>query len=84
MPVTMQKLRRKHREHEAEPVQLAQGWIGICAGCGWVSRDYGSEEQAAGECASHVANAAEFLDLRFKRATSRRASGRRRPCRCAA
>lgn len=70
----MQKL---HRHHHAEPVELAEGWIGICATCGWVSRDYGSEQQARSESAGHVANAAECLQRSFRRLSSRRTLARR-------
>lgn len=70
----MQKL---HRHHDAEPVELTEGWIGICATCGWVSRDYGSEQQAQSESAGHVANATECLHRSFRRHPGRAARGRR-------
>jgi hypothetical protein len=70
----MQKL---HRHHDAEPVQLAEGWIGICATCGWVSRDYGSEQQARTESAGHVRNASECLQRSFRRYASRGSAPRR-------
>lgn len=66
-----------HRHHHAEPVHLAEGWIGICATCGWVSRDYGSEEQARTESACHVVNATECLQGSFRRQGQRPASPRR-------
>ncbi|MBS1879270.1 MAG: hypothetical protein JST31_07140 [Actinobacteria bacterium] len=66
-----------HRHHEAEAVHLAEGWLGICATCGWVSRDYGSEEQARTESAGHVANASECLHRSFRRHPRRRTSARR-------
>jgi hypothetical protein len=70
----MQKL---HRHHHAEPVLLAEGWIGICATCGWVSRDYGSEEQARTESAGHVVNATECLHRSFRRHAGRKPAARR-------
>jgi hypothetical protein len=72
----MQKLQR---HHHAEPVHLSEGWIGICATCGWVSRDYGSEEQARTESAGHVANATECLHRSFRR-HARGPAGARRGC----
>lgn len=76
----MQELRR---HHHAEPVELAAGWIGICATCGWVSRDYGSERHAAAESARHAANAAECLSPSFRRDWRRDGSARRGRCRAA-
>jgi hypothetical protein len=72
----MQELRR---HHHAEPVELAEGWIGICATCGWVSRDYGNERHATAESASHTANAA-CLAPTFRRHRSRSAASRRGRC----
>lgn len=72
----MQELRG---HHHAEPVQLAEGWIGICATCGWVSRDYGSEEHARVESSRHADNAGECLHRSFRR-HSRRPSAPRRGC----
>jgi len=46
-------------KHDADAVHLAEGWIGLCATCGWVGHAYGSEEQASAESARHVAEAAE-------------------------
>jgi len=73
----MQELRR---HHHAEPVELAEGWIGICATCGWVSRDYGNERHAAVESARHTANAAECLAPGFRRHRSRSGAPRRGCC----
>jgi hypothetical protein len=73
----MQQLRR---HHHAEPVHLAEGWIGICATCGWVSRDYGSEQHAQSESAGHVVNATECLGRSFRRHVNRARSARRGPC----
>jgi len=73
-----------HRHHHAAPVELAEGWIGICATCGWVSRDYGSEQRASAESASHAANAGECLGHAFRRGPGRggtRGGSRRRGCR---
>lgn len=70
-----------HRHHHAEPVQLAEGWIGICATCGWVSRDYGSEQHARGESARHAVNAAECLHPAFRRHAPRARPARRGRCR---
>lgn len=80
----MNHLHRRH--HHAEPVQLAEGWIGICATCGWVSRDYGSEQHASAESASHTANAGECLGHSFRRTVGRRVAADRRTRRggCAA
>lgn len=50
------KLERELR-HDADAVHLAEGWIGLCATCGWVGQAYGSEEQARTESARHVAEA---------------------------
>lgn len=73
-----------HRHHHAEPVELAEGWIGICATCGWVSRDYGSEQHASAESASHTANAGECLGHAFRRRAPRPATRQRgRGCRAA-
>ena len=80
----MQELRR---HHHAEPVELAEGWIGICATCGWVSRDYGNERHAATESARHSTNAAECLAPTFRRHQGRTVPPRRGRCatgRCAA
>ncbi len=73
-------MQQLHRHHHAEPVLLAEGWIGICATCGWVSRDYGSEEQARAESAGHVVNATECLQPSFRRHGSRQRPARRGPC----
>jgi len=73
----MQELQR---HHHAEPVELAEGWIGICATCGWVSRDYGNERHATAESARHVANAAECLAPSFRRHGRRSAASRRGRC----
>jgi hypothetical protein len=73
-------MQQLHRHHHAEPVHLAEGWIGICATCGWVSRDYGSEEQARTESACHVVNAAECLHQSFRRHGHRPRSPRRGSC----
>lgn len=66
--------------HHAEPVQLAEGWIGICATCGWVSRDYGSEQHARSESSRHVVNAAECLHRAFRRHGRRPGTARRGGC----
>lgn len=73
----MQELQR---HHHAEPVELAEGWIGICATCGWVSRDYGSEQHARSESARHVVNAAECLGHTFRRHGRRTPPSRRGGC----
>jgi hypothetical protein len=72
----MQELRG---HHHAEPVHLAEGWIGICATCGWVSRDYGNEEHARVESSRHSDNAQECLHHSFRR-HPRRAGAVRRGC----
>jgi hypothetical protein len=73
----MQELQR---HHHAEPVELAEGWIGICATCGWVSRDYGNERHATVESSRHSANAAECLAPTFRRHRGRSATPRRGRC----
>ena len=45
------------RKHDAAAVELAAGWIAICASCGWVGESYGSEERAAADCGRHIAEA---------------------------
>jgi hypothetical protein len=45
------------RKHDAAPVELAAGWIAICATCGWVGETYGTEQKAAADSARHVAEA---------------------------
>ena len=45
------------RKHDAAAVELAAGWIAICATCGWVGEAYGSREKAAADSARHVAEA---------------------------
>jgi hypothetical protein len=72
-------MQQLHRHHHAEPVQLAEGWIGICATCGWVSRDYGTEQHARSESSRHSANASECLQSSFRR-HPRRGPGRRGRC----
>lgn len=49
----------KELEHDADAVHLAEGWIGLCATCGWVGHAYGSEDEARAESGRHVAGAAE-------------------------
>lgn len=45
------------RTHDTAPVELAAGWLAICATCGWVGEAYGSEPKARADCARHVAEA---------------------------
>jgi hypothetical protein len=45
------------RPHDAAAVELAAGWIALCATCGWVGETYGSEPKAATDCARHIAEA---------------------------
>jgi hypothetical protein len=47
------------RPHDAAAIELAAGWIAICASCGWVGESYGSEEQASAASSRHIAEAAE-------------------------
>jgi hypothetical protein len=44
-------------KHDAAAVELAAGWIAICATCGWVSESYGPEQKAVADSARHVAEA---------------------------
>lgn len=48
----------KELKHDADAVHLAEGWIGLCATCGWVGHAYGSRDQARAESTRHVADAA--------------------------
>jgi hypothetical protein len=48
---------QQERKHDAAAVELAAGWIAICATCGWVGDTYGSREKAAADSACHVAEA---------------------------
>jgi hypothetical protein len=50
-------MERNERQHDAAPVELAAGWIALCATCGWVGEAYGSEQKAASDCARHIAEA---------------------------
>jgi ApbE superfamily uncharacterized protein (UPF0280 family) len=45
------------RKHDAAPVEMAAGWIALCASCGWVGESYGSREDAAAASARHIAAA---------------------------
>ncbi|HEY1852988.1 MAG TPA: hypothetical protein VGG40_00245 [Solirubrobacterales bacterium] len=45
------------RQHDAAPVELAAGWIAICATCGWVGETYGSRQKASADSDRHVAEA---------------------------
>jgi hypothetical protein len=51
------KMRKQERKHDAAAVELAAGWIALCATCGWVGETYGSREQAAADSDRHVAEA---------------------------
>jgi hypothetical protein len=48
-------MEQQERKHDAAPVELAAGWIALCATCGWVGETYGSEQQAGADCARHIA-----------------------------
>jgi hypothetical protein len=48
---------QQEKRHDAAAVELAAGWIAICATCGWVGDTYGSREKAAADSARHVAEA---------------------------
>lgn len=50
---------QRELKHDADAVHLAEGWIGLCATCGWVGHAYGSKDTARDESARHVAEAAE-------------------------
>jgi hypothetical protein len=52
-------MQKQERKHDAAAVELAAGWIALCATCGWVGETYGSREQAAADSARHVAEAPE-------------------------
>ena len=45
------------RTHDTAPVELAAGWLAICATCGWVGETYGSQHQAAADSARHITEA---------------------------
>jgi hypothetical protein len=64
------------RKHDAAAVELAAGWIAICATCGWVGDTYGSREKAAADSARHVAEAPAEPALAFL-ADARRPTGAR-------
>ncbi len=53
----MAHMDQPERKHDAAPVELAAGWIAICATCGWVGETYGSQGQAAADSARHIAEA---------------------------
>jgi hypothetical protein len=46
------------RNHDAAAVELAAGWIALCATCGWVGETYGSQQKAVADCARHAAETA--------------------------
>jgi hypothetical protein len=48
-------MEQPERKHDAAPVELAAGWIALCATCGWVGETYGSEQKAAADCSRHIA-----------------------------
>jgi hypothetical protein len=48
---------QNERTHDTAPVELAAGWLAICATCGWVGETYGSQQQAAADSARHIAEA---------------------------
>lgn len=50
-------MEQTERQHDAAPVELAAGWIALCATCGWVGETYGSEQKADSDCARHIAEA---------------------------
>lgn len=47
------------RPHDAAAVELAAGWIALCASCDWVGESYGSEQQASAASERHIAEAGE-------------------------
>jgi hypothetical protein len=51
------KMERSERKHDAAAVELAAGWIGLCATCGWVGETYGSRQKADADSARHVTEA---------------------------
>lgn len=51
------RMQEQERKHDAAAVELAAGWIALCATCGWVGETYGSREQAAADSARHVEEA---------------------------
>ena len=66
-------MEQQERKHDAAAVELAAGWIALCATCGWVGETYGSEQKAGADCARHIAespsdradrDAPSFLRLR--------------------
>ncbi|MGD9736454.1 MAG: hypothetical protein AB7V58_12760 [Solirubrobacterales bacterium] len=55
-------MEQSERAHDAAPVELAAGWIAICATCGWVGETYGTQRQAAADSARHVVEAPRGRD----------------------
>jgi hypothetical protein len=50
-------MQQRERNHDAAAVELAAGWIAICATCGWVGETYGSGQKAEADSAHHIAEA---------------------------
>jgi hypothetical protein len=50
-------MHKHERKHDAAPVELAAGWIAICATCGWVGETYGSQAKATDDSTKHVEEA---------------------------
>ncbi len=47
-------MEQPEHKHDAAAVELAAGWIALCATCGWVGEAYGSREQAAADSERHI------------------------------
>lgn len=54
---TLLAMQQQERKHDAAAVELAAGWIAICASCGWVGETYGTQEKASADSARHIAEA---------------------------
>ena len=50
-------MRERPLEHDAVPVHLTDGWVAICATCGWVGENRGSKPVAAKDAEQHVLQA---------------------------
>jgi hypothetical protein len=55
---TLGSMQQQERKHDVAPVELAAGWIALCATCGWAAETYGSRTKAAADTARHLDEAA--------------------------
>jgi hypothetical protein len=54
-PANLVDMEKTERQHDVAPVELAAGWLAICATCGWVGETYGSRDKAGADSARHLA-----------------------------